>query len=297
MRRVWRWYRGRSVWLQWAIGICWGLAVIGAVLPSEDDSKQRGTQAAERTAATPTATPDATATAAATVTARATAAPQRRPKPRRLSERSDQIDRVTDGDTVVLAALGRARLIGVDTPEVFGGAECYGREASSFTKQLLPPGTSVRYRLGVEKRDRYGRALVYLYKGSTFVNAELVRKGYAVPLTIAPNVRYADRFLRLSRGARASERGLWASDTCAGDPDRSASPSGGSESKSGGSSPDGGSSSGSDVSGADLSGDKDCPDFATHAEAQKYFEAKGGPASDPDRLDADHDGSACDALP
>jgi hypothetical protein len=43
--------------------------------------------------------------------------------------------------------------------------------------------------------------------------------------------------------------------------------------------------------------DKDCPDFATQQEAQAYYEAHGGPAVDPDRLDADHDGIACEALP
>jgi micrococcal nuclease len=43
--------------------------------------------------------------------------------------------------------------------------------------------------------------------------------------------------------------------------------------------------------------DRDCPDFATHAEAQAFFIAAGGPARDPHRLDGDHDGIACEALP
>lgn len=47
-----------------------------------------------------------------------------------------------------------------------------------------------------------------------------------------------------------------------------------------------------------LSGDRDCGDFATHAEAQAYFVAKGGnPSNNVDRLDADHDGLACESLP
>jgi micrococcal nuclease len=223
-----------------------------------------------------------------------TAAPEPNPRP---GGRSDRIQRVTDGDTVVLNSLGRTRLIGVDTPEVFGGAECYGREASAFTKQSLPPGSRVRYRFDVERRDRYGRALVYLHKGGVFVNAELVRNGYAVPLTIPPNVRHADRFARLSRQARASERGLWASDACAGDADRSANSRATDESESGGSSGSSGSAGSGGSSGLDLSGDKNCSAFSTHAEAQRYFKAKGGPASDPDHLDADHDGAACESLP
>ena len=40
--------------------------------------------------------------------------------------------------------------------------------------------------------------------------------------------------------------------------------------------------------------DKDCSDFATHAEAQAFFEAAG--AGDPHRLDRDGDGIACETL-
>lgn len=43
--------------------------------------------------------------------------------------------------------------------------------------------------------------------------------------------------------------------------------------------------------------DKDCLNFDTQRQARRYFESKGGPGSDPDRLDADHDGIACQSLP
>jgi micrococcal nuclease len=125
------------------------------------------------------------------------------------------VDRVTDGDTVRLSGLGRTRLIGVDTPEVYGGVECYGREASAFTKRLLRPGTRVRYKLGVESRDRYGRALAYVWLADgRFFNLMLVERGYAKPLTIPPNVDYADRFRAASRRARDAKRGLWAPGVC-----------------------------------------------------------------------------------
>jgi micrococcal nuclease len=127
------------------------------------------------------------------------------------------VDRVTDGDTVRLSGLGRTRLIGVDTPEVYGGVECYGREASAFTKRVLEPGTRVRYKLGVEQRDRYGRALAYVWLADgRFFNLMLVEQGYATQLTIPPNVDYADRFRAAARRARAGNRGLWSPRTCAG---------------------------------------------------------------------------------
>lgn len=129
---------------------------------------------------------------------------------------------VTDGDTIVLAGIDdgtvhratggrRARLIGVDTPEVFGGAECYGAEASAFTKRELT-GRQVLVDFDVERTDRFGRALVYVWQaedGLAFFNGRLASEGYALQLTIPPNVRYAELFTRLVREAREADRGLW----------------------------------------------------------------------------------------
>lgn len=133
----------------------------------------------------------------------------------------DEVVRVVDGDTVVLRAAGKSRLIGVDTPEVFGGLECYGREASAFAKRLLPPGLRVGVERDVEERDRYGRALIYLrLPDRRSFNELLVGEGVAVPLTVPPNVRHAERFRSLARRARGRGAGLWSSRACGGDPDR-----------------------------------------------------------------------------
>ncbi len=124
------------------------------------------------------------------------------------------VQRVVDGDTVVLRGVGKSRLIGIDTPEVHGRVECFGREASAFAKRTLT-GREVRYERGVDPSDRYGRALVYLWlDDGRFVNALLVAGGYATPLRIAPNVDRADTFVRLSREARMARRGRWAAGAC-----------------------------------------------------------------------------------
>lgn len=122
--------------------------------------------------------------------------------------------RVVDGDTVVLSQIGKSRLIGIDTPEVYGAVQCYGPQASAYTKRVLTD-RRVRYRAGAEQRDRYGRALVYLWLGDgRFFNAMLAAGGYARVLPIAPNTRYAGRFERDVAGARAAGRGLWSRDAC-----------------------------------------------------------------------------------
>jgi micrococcal nuclease len=55
------------------------------------------------------------------------------------------------------------------------------------------------------------RTLAYVYRVSDglFVNAELLRQGYAEVLTIPPNVAHADEFVALARGARNAAQGLW----------------------------------------------------------------------------------------
>jgi micrococcal nuclease len=127
---------------------------------------------------------------------------------------SARVIRAVDGDTIEVELDGRdedVRLIGVDTPEtVKPGApvECFGPRASDFTHRLLD-GRRVRIVLGAERRDVYGRLLAYVRLGPRFVNAELVRRGLARTLTIAPNDRYAPLFRRLEMRAALAGRGLW----------------------------------------------------------------------------------------
>ena len=128
-----------------------------------------------------------------------------------------RVTKHTDGDTLWLSGIGKVRLIGIDTPEVYGEAECYGREASAFVERTVPLGSQVRYRLGVDERDRYGRALAYVWlPDGRFLNRLLVARGYAQPLTVPPNVEYQDVFVRVARSAREAGRGLWGRAGCSG---------------------------------------------------------------------------------
>lgn len=133
---------------------------------------------------------------------------------REPGRREATVTRVVDGDSVILSTLGRSRLIGVDTPEIDRRRECFGAQASLFAKRMLS-GRRVRYATGVERRDRYGRALVYLWlRDGRFFNELLVERGYARPLAIAPNVRYAELLRSRARQARAAGLGLWSASAC-----------------------------------------------------------------------------------
>lgn len=132
--------------------------------------------------------------------------------------------RVVDGDTLhVRTAAGTAekvRLIGVDSPEVAGKGEPFGREATAFAKKRLPAGTHVWLQTDTERRDDYGRLLAYLWlraPGSAgpaevrryMFNAQLLEKGYAQLMTVPPNVRHVETFKLLQEEARTEGAGLW----------------------------------------------------------------------------------------
>ncbi len=150
-----------------------------------------------------------------------------------------EVVRVSDGDTVRILLDGTeesVRLIGVDTPEKFKSAKLtrdaeasplseteiqeLGEGASAFAEDLLA-GREVYVQPGVEERDRYGRLLAYLYvlepggewafggQNFTQINLELARAGWADPLTIPPNVDFAEAYVAAAGEARNAGRGMW----------------------------------------------------------------------------------------
>jgi micrococcal nuclease len=125
--------------------------------------------------------------------------------------------KVVDGDTFWLddgSEKGiKIRLIGVDAPEsrnVFKKKKgFYGEEAKKYLANMLN-GQSARIECDIDSLDRYGRTLAYVYlKDGTFVNADLVKNGYAMVMTVPPNVEYAEEFMKLQQEARDNNRGLW----------------------------------------------------------------------------------------
>lgn len=127
-----------------------------------------------------------------------------------------RVVRVVDGDTVDVRLRSgtqrRVRLLGIDTPEVYGGVECYGRAASRLTKRLLPVDTRVRLVSDpTQKRvDRYGRILRYVMKGKTDVDRTLLRRGAARVYVYAHRPFTRTHSYRVAqRSARHHHRGLW----------------------------------------------------------------------------------------
>jgi len=67
----------------------------------------------------------------------------------------------------------------------------------------------IKLEFDVEKKDQYGRLLAYVFVKDVFVNAELVRHGYAKAYIKPPNVKYKDLLLTNQKKAMDEEKGLW----------------------------------------------------------------------------------------
>lgn len=121
------------------------------------------------------------------------------------------VTRVIDGDTIEIEGGGRVRYLGIDTPETVDPHRpvgCFGKEASKKNKELVER-KYVRLEKDITDKDKYGRLLRYVFVDDKFVNLELVQGGYALLLTIPPDVKYTDQLLTAQQEAREAKRGLW----------------------------------------------------------------------------------------
>jgi len=122
------------------------------------------------------------------------------------------VERVIDGDTLLLADQTRIRLLGVDTPETKrpdSPIEPFGPEAYAFTR-LHVEGRLVRLEFDKERYDRYGRVLAYVYLGDWFLNEELIRAGMGRAITGYPfSESMKRRFRKAQAAAQESHVGIW----------------------------------------------------------------------------------------
>jgi endonuclease YncB( thermonuclease family) len=123
------------------------------------------------------------------------------------------ITKVFDGDTIMLSTGEKVRLLQIDTPEL-SPAECYGQEArSALVKLLNTPGQlSLKIDPKLDKVDRYGRLLRYVFIGKTNINLKLVEIGAAAPYFYKGDKgQYSTQILKAAQTAKSKSIGLWKS--------------------------------------------------------------------------------------
>ena len=211
----------------------------------------------------------------------------------------DQVDRVVDGDTLILQTTGRVRMIGMNTPETVAPAQrqgappqCFGPEASAYTKTMLPSGTKVKLELDKEPVDKYGRNLAYVFKekDGTFINAELVKGGYARAKTYGQNDRYESLFKDYESDAKTNKRGLWGQCQVVKtevETKLKATPLTDTKKGNGG---------GTAASIPNPGDSKNCADFGTYEEAKEWYDKYFPLYGDVARLDGNNDGIPCESL-
>jgi micrococcal nuclease len=184
-----------------------------------------------------------------------------------------QVADVIDGDTIDVMINGetyRVRYIGVDTPE---RDEPFYREATEANRVMVDGQTVILVK-DVSETDRYGRLLRYVYlQDGTFVNAELVRQGYARLVTFPPDVAMQDTFLALQQEARNEKRGLWQNEPLL--PTNLPA-----------------------ICQSCSKNSYNCSDFSTQADAQACFDyCMAQTGEDVHKLDGGGDGIVCESLP
>ena len=145
------------------------------------------------------------------------------------AQQTTTVTRIVDGDTLKVFYLGNEesiRLIGIDTPESRVNKKtkrdanrsgqdietiiAMGKRATGYVEGLVKPGDLITIEFDVQERDRYKRLLGYVYlSNGKMLNEEIIKAGYANVMTIPPNVKYEDRFLKAYQEAREDKRGLW----------------------------------------------------------------------------------------
>ena len=138
--------------------------------------------------------------------------PPEGPSPAELTESIYAVERVVDGDTLVLANQLRVRLIGADTPETVmpnHPVEPFGKEATEFTRRFVADG-EVFLQFDGRRADKYGRVLAHVWVGNRMLSEELIRAGLAeaeMQYSYAPAVK--DRLRNAQDAARTAGRGIW----------------------------------------------------------------------------------------
>lgn len=118
--------------------------------------------------------------------------------------------RIVDGDTIHVGLLDgdwSVRLIGIDTTEV---GTPYSQEATNAMAELVS-GKAVLLQRDVRETDDFGRLLRYIFVGTVFVNAEMVKQGWAQAVRYPPDINRASELEACQQQAQASALGIWSS--------------------------------------------------------------------------------------
>ena len=124
---------------------------------------------------------------------------------------ASNVSKVVDGDTITMSNGEKVRLIQIDTPEL-ASKECYGIQAKSELSKLLNQAGEVSLTSdpNLDKVDKYGRLLRYVFIGNTNLNLKLIEIGAAAPYFYRGEKGiYAAQLLKAAQTAQKRKLGMW----------------------------------------------------------------------------------------
>lgn len=128
-----------------------------------------------------------------------------------LPAREHTVKKIINGDTIQLDTGEIVKYLGIESPEINlkeGRSDFFAKEAKKYNHKLVFL-KKVRLEFDKEQKDKDGRTLAYVFVKKTFVNAELVRLGYAKVTPSSLNDKYKTIFLDYEKKAMESDKGLW----------------------------------------------------------------------------------------
>ncbi|WLR50076.1 thermonuclease family protein [Bacillus tianshenii] len=214
-------------------------------------------------------------------------------------ENEAKVTNVVDGDTIDIMLNGkeeRVRLLLVDTPETKHPnkpVQPFGPEAFEFVKDTLT-GQTVQVEYDGPKRDKYDRLLAYIWVDGKNFNQMLLEEGLArLAYVYDPPYTHYETFMKAQNKAMNDQLGIWSLDGYVAEDGFQ------------------------EITNVEINNDQPTKNYLLlpaynmiHSDPietvvilklklkhRLFFEAAGGPAKDPHRLDGnDNDGIVCEGL-
>jgi endonuclease YncB( thermonuclease family) len=187
------------------------MLAVGAMACGGDQASSSSQASADVTTSTTASPPSSTTSEPLAITTTTGATPA--PEP--VAGTPAIVESITDGDTFRTTGGERVRLIGIDTPEVHGGTECGGAQASTYMERIATGRrVSVRTDPTQDTYDRYGRLLAYLDAAGTDLGEAVLRAGWARVYVYDQPFRRLAAYRQAGRRAHGGDRGAWSS--CSG---------------------------------------------------------------------------------
>jgi micrococcal nuclease len=116
------------------------------------------------------------------------------------------VTKIYSGNRIKTQSGVKVQYIGLDVPE---DGRFFYDECKKANKSLVDK-KEITVEFDIRKSDEDKGLLGYVYVGDVFVNAQLLKNGFAFAYIQPPNQKYADLFIALQKDARTQRRGIWA---------------------------------------------------------------------------------------